>query len=320
MPRSSDELLALLDIEDIDTNLFRGRQPDTELQRVFGGQVAAQALIAAARTTAEGFHVHSLHSYFLRPGDTAVPIVYDVENLRDGRSFATRRVVARQHGRPIYLQSVNFQIPEEGFEHQDDDARGRRAPRAASPWPTCSATAGGARARGRRSGRRWTCATSATPRSAASATTRAVRRAPSCGAGSSGRISDDPLDHVAAFTYASDMTLIGAALVPHGKTVGSPGMQVASLDHTIWFHRPFRADEWWLFDQHSPSASGGRGLSLARVFTQSGALVATVAQEGLIRFRGEPRLAHFPAFPLTDTPTRVSFERSCGWRPLTFRM
>jgi len=288
MPRSSDELLALLDIEDIDTNLFRGRQPDTELQRVFGGQVAAQALIAAARTTADDFHVHSLHSYFLRPGDTTVPIIYDVENLRDGRSFATRRVVARQHGRPIYLQSVNFQVVEEGFEHQDT-------------MPDVKGPDGGISLaelfgdRGRGSGaweKEWAALD---VRYLGNSAVGGVAEDPSRPARAqlwsrlSGRISDDPLDHVAAFTYASDMTLIGAALVPHGKTVGSPGMQVASLDHTIWFHRPFRADEWWLFDQHSPSASGGRGLSLASVFTQSGELVATVAQEGLIRFRGEPR-------------------------------
>ncbi|MDN5896853.1 MAG: thioesterase family protein, partial [Nocardioides sp.] len=118
MPKSAEELVELLDIEDIDKNLFRGRQPDTELQRVFGGQVAAQALIAAART-APGFNPHSLHSYFLRPGDTTVPIVYDVESLRDGKSFATRRVVARQNGRPIYLMSASFQVPEEGLEHAD---------------------------------------------------------------------------------------------------------------------------------------------------------------------------------------------------------
>ena len=287
MPRSSDELLALLDIEDIDTNLFRGRQPDTEMQRVFGGQVAAQALIAAARTTAEGFHVHSLHSYFLRPGDTTVPIVYDVENLRDGRSFATRRVVARQHGRAIYLQSVNFQVFEEGFEHQDT-------------MPEVKGPDGGiplaelVRDRGRGSDaweKEWAALdVRYLGNSAVGGVEEDASRPARAQLWSrlSGRISDDPLDHVAAFTYASDLTLIGAALVPHGKTVGSPGMQVASLDHTIWFHRPFRADEWWLFDQHSPSASGGRGLSLASVFTESGELVATVAQEGLIRFRGEP--------------------------------
>jgi acyl-CoA thioesterase-2 len=287
MPKSAEELVELFDIEDIDVNLFRGRQPDTELQRVFGGQVAAQALIAAARTTPAGFSVHALHSYFLRPGDTAVPIVYDVEALRDGRSFSTRRVVARQHGRPIYLQSSSFQIAEEGFDHQDvmpevadPDAGlplasifGSRPDRHPGEWE-----------------REWAALD---VRYLGNTQVGGVGEDPSRPARAQlwvrvdGRLSDDPLEHLAAFTYASDMTLIGAALVPHGKYVSSPGMQTASLDHTIWFHRPFRADEWWLFDQHSPSASGGRGLVLARVFTQSGELVATVAQEGLIRFRGE---------------------------------
>ena len=287
MPKSAEELVELFDIEDIDVNLFRGRQPDTELQRVFGGQVAAQALIAAARTTPPGFSVHSLHSYFLRPGDTGVPIVYDVEALRDGRSFSTRRVVARQHGRPIYLQSSSFQIAEEGFDHQD------AMPEVADPdagLPLASIFGSRPDRHPGEWEREWaaldvrylgnTKVGGVADDSSSPARAQLWVRV-------DGRLSDEPLEHLAAFTYASDMTLIGAALVPHGKYVSSPGMQVASLDHTIWFHRPFRADEWWLFDQHSPSASGGRGLVLARVFTQSGQLVATVAQEGLIRFHGD---------------------------------
>lgn len=285
MPRSADELVALLDIEDIDVNLFRGRQPDTALQRVFGGQVAAQALIAAARTAPDGFTPHSLHSYFLRPGDTTVPIVYDVESLRDGRSFSTRRVVARQHGRPIYLMSTNFQRPEEGFDHQDT------MPEVAAPENGIGLAEMFARRPSGGSGeweREWAAldvrylgnaALGGVPEDAG----RPARA--QLWIRVDGRLSDDPLEHLAAFTYASDMTLIGAALVPHGVYISSPGMQAASLDHTIWFHRPFRADEWWLFDQHSPSASGARGLVLARVFTQSGDLVATVAQEGLLRYR-----------------------------------
>ena len=168
MPASADELVALLDLEDLDVNLFRGRQPETSLQRVFGGQVAAQALLAAARTVDPAYVAHSLHSYFLLPGDTAVPIIYDVERLRDGRSFGTRRVVARQHGRPIYYLTANFQRAEEGFEHQDvmperHPARaghrpGRDVPVAAAP---------GAPRSGSGSGRRSTSATSATPAGAA---------------------------------------------------------------------------------------------------------------------------------------------------------
>ncbi|MBD8869598.1 acyl-CoA thioesterase [Nocardioides donggukensis] len=285
MPKSVAELVELLDIEDIDGNLFRGRQPDTELQRVFGGQVAAQALIAAARTVPADYHVHSLHSYFLRPGDTAVPIVYDVEDLRQGRSFATRRVVARQHGRPIYLMSANFQIPEGGFEHQDV------MPDVAPPEEGIGlAEMFGARQDGRAEhwAREWAALD---VRYLGNSATGGVSEDPARPARSqlwirvADRLSDDPLEHLATFTYASDMTLLGAALVPHGVVISAPGMQAASLDHTIWFHRPFRADEWWLFDQHAPRATGGRGLSLASVYSESGELVATVAQEGLIRHR-----------------------------------
>ncbi len=276
----------LLNIEDIDGNLFRGRQPDTTLQRVFGGQVAAQALIAGARTV-EGLSVHSMHSYFLRPGDTAVPIIYDVENVRDGRSFATRRVVARQHGRPIYVLSANFQVHEEGLEHQDTmpDVRppdeGLTLPQLFSPRDGQD---------DRESMHQWTEEWAALDvRYLGNTLTGGIPEDDTRPSRAltwvrvDGRLSDDPLEHLAAFTYASDMTLISAALVPYNLRTASPGMQVASLDHTIWFHRPFRADEWWLYDQHSPSASGGRGLVLARVWTQSGELVATVAQEGLIR-------------------------------------
>ena len=284
MPASASELVELLDIEDIDRNLFRGRQPQTDRQRVFGGQVAAQALIAAIRTVDPDFHVHSLHSYFLRPGDTAVPIVYDVEAMRDGRSFATRRVVARQHGRPIYYLTANMQRPEEGFDHQDvmpdvvppeqglsfhDLMRSRGSADSeafAKEWAALDVRYLGNSARG----------LPEDPMHPARAQLWIKVN---------GDLSDDPAEHLAAFTYASDLTLLGATLVPHGMDISNPRLQPASLDHTIWFHRPFRADRWWLYDQVSPSASGARGLALGRVFTQDGTLVATVAQEGLIRYR-----------------------------------
>jgi acyl-CoA thioesterase II len=284
VPASAEELMALLELEVIEDNLFRGRQPDTVLQRVFGGQVAAQALAAAAHTVPERYLVHSLHSYFLRPGDTAVPIVYDVDTLREGRSFATRRVLARQHGRPIFALTSNFQVPEDGLEHQDP------MPEVPDPdqCPALSEVTPGMRRDSAAWRREW-----------AVLDIRHAGDAPDPGApqvsGSDapvrlwiridGTLPDDDLSQTAGFTYASDMTLLAASLVPHGLYIGDPALQAASLDHSIWFHRRFRADEWWLYDQTSPSATGGRGLALARVFAHDGRLVANVAQEGLIRLK-----------------------------------
>lgn len=277
---ATEQLVSLLDLEQLDTDLFRGKQPDTVRQRVYGGQVAAQALIAATRSVGSEFHVHSLHSYFLLPGDYNVPIIYDVERIRDGKSFATRRVLARQHGRPIYYQSLNFQLIEEGLEHQDampdvkgpdeglnlvelmqergsDDGLGKEWAALDVRWLGSS---------------RYGLDPDPLHPSKAQVWIRI-----------DGRLSEDPLEHLAAFTYASDVSLLGATLAAH--EVDPNAVQMASLDHTIWFHRPFRADEWWLYDQWSPSAGGARGLSLGRVFTQDGTLVATTAQEGLIRPR-----------------------------------
>ena len=211
--------------------------------------MAAQALVAADRSVDDAFVMHSLHSYFLRPGDTAVPIVYDVERIRDGRSFATRRVVARQHGRPIYYLTASFQKPEDGFEHQDlmPDVVGAR-PGGPDGRPGAPAGTRSRRRSGSASGRRSTCATSA-PRAMGLAEDPEHPARARLWIRIAGDLADDPLTHRAAFTYASDLTLLGAALVPHGVHFGTPGMQMASLDHTMWFHRPFRADEWWLYDQ-----------------------------------------------------------------------
>jgi len=279
-PTPTQELVALLDLERIDVNLFRGNQPDSVRARVYGGQVAAQALIAGTRTVDSDYVLHSLHSYFLLPGDYQVPIIYDVERIRDGRSFATRRVVARQHGRPIYYQSLDFQRAEEGFAHQD------RMPTVGAPeegFDLVGLMKAGGNAEADALGKEWgaldvrylgNSRTGLTPDPQHPAQARMWIRV-------TGELSDDPLEHLAVFAYASDVSLLGASLTAHDASPSRT--QMASLDHTIWFHQPFRADEWWLYDQWSPSASGGRGLALGRVFTQDGTLVATVAQEGLIR-------------------------------------
>ena len=213
MPASAEELVELLSLETIDRNLFRGRQPDTTLQRVFGGQVAAQALIAACRTVDERYRAHSLHSYFLLPGDTAVPIVYDVEQLRDGRSFATRRVVARQHGRAIFFLTASFQVEEPGFDHQDAMPE--------TPGPDQGvALADLVRAQGREEGERFAREWAALDVRYVGIAGRGLPDDPSRPARArlwirvNGELSDDPVQHLAAFTYASDLTLLGATLGP----------------------------------------------------------------------------------------------------------
>lgn len=286
VPRSLDELVDLLDLETIEDNLFRGRQPETSLQRVFGGQVAGQALMAASRTMDPERIVHSLHAYFLRPGDTRVPIVYDVERLRDGGSFSTRRVVARQHGQTIFFMSASFHTPEPGFDHQDaapedvpkpedcptlaevmERATGRPSDAWAAEWAALDVRYVGDSLRGGDESLR---------DPAHPARARVWIRA-------AGELTDETALHSCMLAYASDLTLLGATLVPHRTHIGAGDVQTASLDHAMWFHRPFRADQWLLYDQVSPSASDARGLATGNLFDLDGRLVASVVQEGLIR-------------------------------------
>ncbi|MGZ5389885.1 MAG: acyl-CoA thioesterase [Aeromicrobium sp.] len=285
MPSSLEEIVALLDLEQLEVGLYRGRQPESSsLKRVFGGQVAAQALMAAQLTVPGDRYVHSLHLYFILGGDPGIPIVYDVEVVRDGGSFNTRRVAARQHGAIIFYMTASFQKREDGWDHQD------RMPVVPPPEETTPLSdiiqTHGSRRQSAGWREEWAAfdmrfiGDNREPDDPQRAFVPVCQR---LWFRADGTLPDSPNVHNAAFTYISDFSLLGAALAPHGQIIGSPNVQAASLDHTIWFHRPIAADQWLLYDQTSPSASGARGLSTARVFAQDGTLVATVAQEGLIR-------------------------------------
>ena len=280
MPRGQavlDGLVDLLDLEQLEVNLFRGVSPPQSPTRVFGGQVAGQALVAAGRTVPEDREVHSLHAYFIRPGDPRVPIVYEAERVRDGRSFTTRRVLAIQHGEAIFSLSASFQLPQDGLEHSEP------APLDVPP-PLTLPDLGERVLAGRGAG--WM---TKIPRpldirfvdepvwspervDATEHPTRVWMRA-------DGTLGDDKLLHVCMLTYASDLHLLGSVLARHDKQ----DVQMASLDHAMWFHRPFRADEWLLYTCYSPTASGSRGLATGRFTTEDGRLVATTVQEGLVR-------------------------------------
>jgi acyl-CoA thioesterase-2 len=274
-----DRLIALLDLEKIEENIFRGVSPAHSPVRVFGGQVAGQALVAAGRTVPEERRVHSLHAYFIRGGDPSVPIIYEVDRIRDGRSFTTRRVVAIQHGKAIFSLSASFQKDEPGIEHAETMPEGVPAP---ETLPTLMERAEGyaigAHSRPRPIDVRYvneppwvTRKTGERP-----ARNQVWMRA-------DGKLPDQQLLHVCVLTYASDMTLLDSVLARHGVYWDTDKVLGASLDHALWFHRPFRADEWFLYDSASPTASGARGLATGRFFGADGTLVATVVQEGLLR-------------------------------------
>lgn len=289
MPSAVQDLLAILDLEPLEVNLFRGRSPQSGWQRVFGGQVIGQALVAACRTVEDtkSRPPHSLHAYFLLAGDPKTPIIYQVERVRDGKSFITRRVVAIQHGQPIFLMAVSFHQREPGLQHHfkmpnvagpenlpteleikerilplmPDPVRGyfeRERPIELRPVEFD-------RYLGRKE-----------PEGRFHLWIRATDRLP-----------DDPTIHECVLAYASDMALLDAAMIPHGRTLFEKTVMAASLDHAMWFHRDFRADDWLLYAQDSPSTSAARGFARGLIFTRDGALIASVAQEGLVRERRE---------------------------------
>ena len=286
MSQAFDALLSILDLEQLEHNLFRGRSPQVGWQRVFGGQVIGQALVAAQRTVASDRHVHSLHCYFMRPGDPSIPIIYEVTRMRDGGSFTTRNVVAVQHGEAIFTLSASFQSDEIGLEHQIP-----MRPDVPGPDGLISDTQFGAQYAHmapdhiRKYFER----------------ERPIEMKP---VSLTHYLSRDPLPpeqnvwvrvlgempnvralQAAVLAYISDMTLLDGSLFPHGRTVFDGTVQAASLDHSMWFHKPNRLDDWLLYQQDSPNASGGRGFTRGAFYTKAGELVASTAQEGLIRIR-----------------------------------
>jgi len=278
------QLIALLNLEPIEENIFRGTSPQDRSQRVFGGQVLGQALVAATRTV-EARLCHSLHAYFLLPGDPKVPILYEVDRSRDGKSFSSRRVVAIQHGRQIFHMSVSFQVEEPGLEHQidapavpspedlpsEDDFRRKMADKIPADYREHFLRQRPIELR---------------PVDRADIF-RPEKRPPrqAVWVRATGQLPDNLALHQCVLAYASDMTLLDTALMPHGIGWFSDEIQMASLDHAMWFHRRFRADDWLLYVQDSPSASGARGFNRGLIYTRGGTLVASVAQEGLMRRR-----------------------------------
>jgi acyl-CoA thioesterase-2 len=281
-----DDLVSLLDLEQLEVNLFRGESLDRDRVRLYGGEVLAQALMAVGRTVEPGRRVHSMHAYFLKLGDPRVPVVYDVDRIRDGGSFTTRRVVAIQHGRAIFNLAASFHIDEPGPEHFDampDVATPDELPavvrlpddelepidRQGAPHVVDALAF-------RHIGEEWSppgVNRGNPPRDPDQDTWFRTR----------GRLPDDPLLHACVVAYASDLTLLGSSTLPHPLEEDDPGYMIASLDHVMWFHRPCRADDWLLYHVHSPSAGAGRGFATGQIFCADGTLAVSVAQEGLLR-------------------------------------
>jgi acyl-CoA thioesterase-2 len=285
MAAAVQDLLDLLDLETLDPNLFRGRSPQSSWQRVYGGQVIAQALVAAVRTVDASRPPHSMHAYFILPGDPKVPIIYDVDRIRDGKSFTTRSVTARQHGHAIFSMLVSFHDEETGLEHQiempqvtppeqlPDEAEMRKNLLPAMPEPV----------------RRYYERERPIEMRPVEFDRYGGKKYPDgrfhLWFRATGRLPDDPAIHQCVLAYASDLTLLDASLMRLGRTLFDSKFMAASLDHALWLHRPFRADDWLLYAQDSPNLRGSRGFSRGLIFTRNGQLVASVAQEGLVRER-----------------------------------
>ena len=288
MAKTTQDLVELLDLEEIETNHYRGVSPQEGWQRVYGGQVLGQALVAASRTVEEGRQAHSLHGYFLRPGDVMIPILYKVDRIRDGSSFTTRRVVAVQKGRAIFNMSISFQVQEEGLEH------GIPAPEAPPPEELVSETELRKREahllpeqfRATFTRERPIEIRPIEPESIVAPQASPPRQL--CWMRARDPLGDDPRLHQCVLAYLSDWSLLDTATRPHAVSFLHPRLQMASLDHALWFHRPFRADEWLLYVQDSPSAGGSRGFNRGLIYDRDGRLVASAAQEGLMRLHEEP--------------------------------
>src|SRR6266508_4554829 len=286
MPSAVQDLVDILTLEQLELNLFRGRSPQVGWQRVFGGQVIGQALVAACRSVdVAGRPPHSLHAYFLLGGDPKVPIIYEIDRIRDGKSFTTRRVVAIQHGQAIFTMAVSFHRNEPGMEHQ--------ATMPAVPTPEQLPSEADLKQR--------VLPMMPDPVRRYYERERPIELRPvefdrylgkkldngnfHVWIRTTGQLPDEPAIHQCVLAYASDMMLLDSALIPHGRTVFDKTIMAASLDHALWFHRPFRADDWLLYAQDSPNLAGSRGFSRGLIFARDGTLVASVAQEGLLRER-----------------------------------
>ena len=284
MGKALEELLELLDLEQIETNIFRGMSPSDGWQRVYGGQVIGQALVAASRTVEdEARSAHSLHGYFLRPGDSAIPILYSVDRIRDGKSFTTRRVVAVQQGEAIFSMSVSFQVLERGLEHQNQipdvpppetciDLQALRRQHSASTTQNILDQANQPQPIELKFVESFN---EFNPNPAPPIQHVWVK--------TSGKMPKNYRLNQCLLAYASDLTLLDTSYRPHGIGWRNDKFQVASLDHSMWFHKPFVTDEWMLYQQDSPFAGGARGFSRGTIFNTKGDLIASVAQEGLIR-------------------------------------